>query len=184
MAEVQHTASGAGAPASAPPSVGAHYADAENGDQYIAHGATAADDWGAALARTGYALFFASGGSLAMDSWHALVEVMPNGAGPAEFTIEVPAVVDGGCRVFDVVINALDAESYVVLRTAGGGAFDHGGFIGDVPAGGRFEGGGLRLRMDQSYVLRVFVTKPTGAGTPPGFTVVNVAVVASHPLAG
>lgn len=42
---VQHTASGAGSPASAPPSLSAHYLDTTTGDQYLAKGTASVDDW-------------------------------------------------------------------------------------------------------------------------------------------
>lgn len=42
---VQHTASGAGAPTSAPPSLSAHYLDTSTGDQYMAKGTTSVSDW-------------------------------------------------------------------------------------------------------------------------------------------
>lgn len=41
----QHTASGDGAPSSAPPSIGAHYTDTSTGDQYLAKGTASAKDW-------------------------------------------------------------------------------------------------------------------------------------------
>jgi len=42
---VQHTASGPGAPTSAPPSIGAHYTDTSTGDQYLAKGTASVADW-------------------------------------------------------------------------------------------------------------------------------------------
>lgn len=42
---VQHTASGAGAPTSAPPSLSAHYLDTSTGDQYMAKGTASVSDW-------------------------------------------------------------------------------------------------------------------------------------------
>ncbi|MFF6516676.1 hypothetical protein ACET4U_04985 [Pseudomonas aeruginosa] len=45
MATVTHVLSGAGAPPSAPPSVGAHYVNTTNGDQYLAKGTASAADW-------------------------------------------------------------------------------------------------------------------------------------------
>lgn len=42
---VQHTASGAGAPTSPPPSIGAHYTDTSTGDQYLSKGVLSASDW-------------------------------------------------------------------------------------------------------------------------------------------
>lgn len=42
---VQHTASGAGAPTSPPPSIGAHYTDTSSGDQYLAKGVLSPSDW-------------------------------------------------------------------------------------------------------------------------------------------
>ena len=41
----QHTASGDGAPSSAPPSIGAHYTNTSTGDQYLAKGTATAADW-------------------------------------------------------------------------------------------------------------------------------------------
>lgn len=41
----QHTASGDGAPSSAPPSIGAHYTDTSTGDQYLSKGTASAADW-------------------------------------------------------------------------------------------------------------------------------------------
>ncbi|MCM2317796.1 MAG: hypothetical protein NDI93_00520 [Pseudomonas sp.] len=45
MAEVQHVVVGAGAPDSAPPSIGAHYINTTNGDQYLSNGISSVDDW-------------------------------------------------------------------------------------------------------------------------------------------
>ncbi|MGK4342595.1 hypothetical protein ACSMFT_23025 [Ectopseudomonas oleovorans] len=45
MAEVQHTDSGEGPPQSPPPSIGAHYTDTANGDQYLAAGVAGVGDW-------------------------------------------------------------------------------------------------------------------------------------------
>lgn len=42
---VQHIVEGVGAPASAPPSKGAHYLDTDTGDQYLAKGTASVDDW-------------------------------------------------------------------------------------------------------------------------------------------
>lgn len=42
---VQHTASGAGAPTSPPPSIGAHYTDTSTGDQYLSKGVLSVADW-------------------------------------------------------------------------------------------------------------------------------------------
>lgn len=41
----QHTASGDGAPSSAPPSIGAHYTDTSTGNQYLSKGTASAADW-------------------------------------------------------------------------------------------------------------------------------------------
>lgn len=49
MANVQHIVTGAGAPASAPPAVGAHYIDTTNKRTYVSTGTAAASDWGQPL---------------------------------------------------------------------------------------------------------------------------------------
>ncbi|WP_296285946.1 hypothetical protein [Pseudomonas sp.] len=49
MANVQHIVTGAGAPADAPPSIGAHYVDTTSKRTYVATGTTAAGDWGQPL---------------------------------------------------------------------------------------------------------------------------------------
>lgn len=45
MASVEHVLSGEGAPAAAPPSLGAHYVDLNSGQHYLAAGTSAAADW-------------------------------------------------------------------------------------------------------------------------------------------
>lgn len=50
MANVQHIVTGAGAPSSAPPAVGAHYIDTTNKKTYVSTGTAAASDWGQPLA--------------------------------------------------------------------------------------------------------------------------------------
>lgn len=42
---IQHTVEGAGAPATVPPSRGAHYLDTTTGDQYLAKGTASVSDW-------------------------------------------------------------------------------------------------------------------------------------------
>jgi len=42
---IQHVVEGAAAPSAAPPSVGAHYVNTANGDQYLAKGTESAADW-------------------------------------------------------------------------------------------------------------------------------------------
>jgi len=46
MANIQHTVTGAGAPATKPPSIGAHYTDTTTGKRWISSGASTVDDWG------------------------------------------------------------------------------------------------------------------------------------------
>ncbi|MDF3932157.1 hypothetical protein [Pseudomonas citronellolis] len=42
---VEHVTGGSGAPTEAPPSIGAHYTNTANGDQYLASGTASAEDW-------------------------------------------------------------------------------------------------------------------------------------------
>jgi len=41
----QHVVTAAGPPTAAPPSIGAHYIDSDNGDIYLGNGTTNAEDW-------------------------------------------------------------------------------------------------------------------------------------------
>ena len=49
MANVQHIVTGAGAPTSVPPAVGAHYIDTTNKKSYVATGTASVSDWGQPL---------------------------------------------------------------------------------------------------------------------------------------
>lgn len=76
MATVTHVLSGAGAPPSAPPSVGAHYVNTTNGDQYLAKGTASAADWvkqgGSAPSEV---LRIEDAGTYMLGSQHAVVDV-------------------------------------------------------------------------------------------------------------
>ncbi|WP_368772671.1 hypothetical protein [Pseudomonas aeruginosa] len=79
MATVTHVLSGAGAPTSAPPSVGAHYVNTTNGDQYLAKGTASAADWvklgGGGGSAPSEVLRIEDVGTYALGSQHAVVDV-------------------------------------------------------------------------------------------------------------
>jgi|GEM_PF-3620140 len=69
----QHTASGPGAPTSAPPSIGAHYTDTSSGDQYLAKGVLSPADWVLQGGAGGKKIVELPGGSTALALAHANV---------------------------------------------------------------------------------------------------------------
>ncbi|MEF2038837.1 hypothetical protein [Pseudomonas aeruginosa] len=78
MATVTHVLSGAGAPAAAPPSVGAHYVNTTNGDQYLAKGTASAADWvklGGGAAGSASEVLHVVEGENVVGPQHALVDV-------------------------------------------------------------------------------------------------------------
>lgn len=82
MATVTHVLSGAGAPPSAPPSVGAHYVNTTNGDQYLAKGTASAADWvkqgGGGGSAPSEVLHITGAGSFSLGPQHAVVEAPLN----------------------------------------------------------------------------------------------------------
>ncbi|MFN9529666.1 MAG: hypothetical protein ACK561_09985 [Pseudomonadaceae bacterium] len=181
MANVQHTLSGAGAPTSIPPSVGAHYTDTATGDQYQAHGTSAPEDWGPALMRQGYAEFAGAGGTFAVQPWHALIEVFGQGTVPtgAAFVLELPATPVGASRIFDVISWAIHSSNLLTFRAPGDEVLGWGGFIGEVPEGAVFEDGELVLPMGDNHAVRVYVSRLATPEVPAGELGITVAVMAS-----
>ncbi|PTZ73776.1 hypothetical protein DB376_02320 [Pseudomonas aeruginosa] len=120
MATVTHVLSGAGAPTAAPPSVGAHYVNTTNGDQYLAKGTASAADWvkpgGSAPSEV---LRIEDVGTHALGSQHAVVDVplfyLPDqGATTLEISPEAS-------RQFDINVRASppNGQSLSIIVTGG-----------------------------------------------------------------
>lgn len=56
----QHVVTAAGPPTAAPPSIGAHYIDSNNGDIYLGNGTVSVDDWllGGGAGSTGGRIYY------------------------------------------------------------------------------------------------------------------------------
>ena len=152
MAEVQHVASGNGAPAGAPPSIAAHYVDLVSGFHYISSGTATAADWGHPIGvRTFHELTEA--GQLAVPMTAGRVEVFEIGEGPGgQFVLMLPDVPSGYVLEFTVAAWPTALASQLVLKCPAGfdGAVGRGQDIGAATVGAE-----LHIPMTQMMGLRV-----------------------------
>src|SRR3990167_7478360 len=120
MAEVQHVASGNGAPAGAPPSIAAHYVDLVTGFHYISSGTATAADWGHPIGvRTFHEL--AEAGQLVVPMTAGRVEVFEIGEGPGgQFVLMLPDVPLGCVLELTVAVWPTALASQLVLKCAAG----------------------------------------------------------------
>ena len=159
MAEVQHVASGNGAPAGAPPSIAAHYVDLVSGFHYISSGTATAADWGHPIGvRTFHELTEA--GQLAVPMTAGRVEVFEIGEGPGgQFVLMLPDVPSGCVLEFTVVAWPPAVASQLVLKCAAG--FDGVGAMGQ-DIGATTVGAELHIPMTQMLGLRVHAISGPG----------------------
>lgn len=99
----QHTATGAGAPTSVPPSLSAHYTDTDSGDLYIANGTASAADWGQPINEPARVITM-SAPAITLTAAHRVVHATsPIGDGNLQITL--PLVVSGRWH-HEVYLNA------------------------------------------------------------------------------
>lgn len=89
----QHTATGAGAPTTVPPSLSAHYTDTVTGDLYIANGTASAADWGQPINEPARVIT-ESAASFTLTPAHRVV-LATSPVGDGSMTITLPVVVSG-----------------------------------------------------------------------------------------
>ncbi|HBO2215410.1 hypothetical protein AAER22_00220 [Pseudomonas aeruginosa] len=130
MATVTHVLSGAGAPPSAPPSVGAHYVNTTNGDQYLAKGTASAADWvkqgGGGGSAPSEVLHITGAGNFSLGPQHAVVEAPLNNI--PENEIGAVDIETASSRQFDLHVKG-NADSVFFVGTAGGVDLPGGTFI-------------------------------------------------------
>ncbi|TWW33667.1 hypothetical protein [Pseudomonas aeruginosa] len=129
MATVTHVLSGAGAPAAVPPSVGAHYVNTTNGDQYLAKGTASAADWvklGSGGGAPTEVLRITGAGDFSLGPQHAVVEAPLNNI--PENEIGAVDIDPASSRQFDLHVKGT-ADSVFFVSTAGGADLPGGTFI-------------------------------------------------------
>ena len=85
----QHVVEQAGPPTEAPPSIGAHYIDSNNGDIYLGNGTASVDDWllGGGSGSTGGRIYYTSA---ELDSGDATVLFSQDGGNSFKSTLVSP----------------------------------------------------------------------------------------------
>lgn len=161
MAEVQHVASGNGAPAGAPPSIAAHYVDLVSGLHYISTGTATAADWGHPIGvRTFYEL--TNAGQLDVPMSAGRIDIVESSGGPGgQFVLVLPTVPLGGVLELTVAAWLPSLSSQIVLKGAAG--FDGVNFVGAEEVGATTVGDELHIPMAKQLVLLAHAfSGPTG----------------------
>lgn len=85
----QHVVTAAGPPTEAPPSIGAHYIDSNNGDIYLGNGVVSVDDWllGGGAGSTGGRIYYKG---FELDSGDATVMFSLDGGQSFKSTLVSP----------------------------------------------------------------------------------------------
>ena len=163
MAEVQHVVTGTTAPATAPPSVAAHYVNTVSGEHYISTGTTTAADWGypvVSSVRAGVELTDA--GTLALSTAVSRVTVYQTApATGADFELALPDIPVGSVMSFTVLSNTTNETNRLIFKCTGGLAYAQS--LG-TDLGGEFASGELRIPMGQDFGVTVFLSNVAGPG--------------------